>query len=123
MRILDSSVLVAFYRDNEFHHAKAVDLIQSSEDFVIPDYVLAEMATVLKIREGLEVAEKALSRLTSIDGIKIHETQPELFWSAVSFFSKNKNKLSFIDTLLLLLSRENRIPLVTFDKKLAKMAK
>lgn len=123
MRILDSSVLVAFYRDNEFNHIKALDLVQSSEDFIIMDHVLAEVATVLKMREGLEVAKKALEYLISTDGIKIYETQPELFWSAVSFFSKNKGKLSFTDTLLLLLSRENRIPLVTFDKELAKMAR
>ncbi|MBI3535650.1 MAG: PIN domain-containing protein, partial [Deltaproteobacteria bacterium] len=85
MRILDSSVLVAFYRENEQNHMKAVDLIQSSEDFVVPDHVLAEVATVLKMREGFMVAKKALEFLTSTDGIKIYETQPELFWSSMSF--------------------------------------
>lgn len=123
MKILDSSIIVAFFRDNEESHVKAVNLIQSSEDFVVLDYVLAEVATVLKLREGLQLAELALGYLKSTDGIKIHETEPELFWSTVSFFSRNKNKLSFTDTLLLLLSREYRIPLVTFDKELAKMVK
>ncbi len=123
MKILDSSVIVAFFRENELDHIRAVDLIQSSEDFVIPDHVLAEVATVLKIREGFEVANEALKYLLSTDGIKINEMQPELFWSAMDFFGKSKNNLSFTDTLLLLFSRENRIPLVTFDKELAKMAK
>lgn len=123
MKILDSSVIVAFFRDNEENHKKAVDLIQGSEDFVILDYVLAEVATVLKLRESLELAEIAIGYLKSTDGIKVHETEPELFWSTINFFSKNKNRLSFTDTLLLLLSREHRIPLVTFDKELAKMVR
>lgn len=123
MKILDSSVIVAFFRNNELDHHKAAQLFKGDEDYVVLDYVLAEVATVLKKREGLEIAKSALSLLISVDGIKIHETQPELFWSAVDFFSKNKNKLSFTDTLLLVLSRENRISLVTFDKQLARMAK
>lgn len=123
MKLLDSSVIVAFFREDEFDHVRAARLFRSDEDYVLTDYVLAEVATVLKLREGFEMAKKALEFLVSIDGIKIYETQPELFWSAMNFFQKNKNRLSFTDTLLLILSRENRIPLVTFDRELAKMAK
>ncbi len=107
----------------KIYHPGAQLLFRGIEDYVVSDYVLAEVATVLKNKEVLKIAKSALDFLTSIDGIKIHETEPELFWSAMSFFTKTKNKLSFTDTLLLLLSRENRIPLVTFDKELARMAK
>lgn len=123
MKLLDSSVIVAFFREDELDHDIAAQMFRGNENFVVTDYVLAEVATVLKLREGFEAAKIALEYLVSIDGIQIYETKAELFWSAMSFFQKNKNKLSFTDTLLLLLSRENRIPLVTFDKELAKLAK
>lgn len=123
MKLLDSSVIVGLFRVNDTCHQKALRIFFQNDDFVVSDYVISEVLTVLKIKENFELAQKCADFLTSTDGIKIHETQPELFWSAMNFFQKSKNKLSFTDTLLLLLSRENRIPLVTFDKELAKLVK
>lgn len=123
MKLLDSSVIVAFFRIGDSCHKKAVEIFFEKDDFLLTDHVISEVLTVLKLKEDFEVVQKCVDFLTSVQGIRIHETQPELFWSAMDFFQKTKNRLSFTDTLLLLLSRENRIPLVTFDKELAKLAK
>lgn len=122
MKLLDSSVIVALFRIDDTCHQKAVEIFFRNDDFVVNDYVISEVLTVLKVKENFDLVQKCADFLTSTGKIEIYETQPELFWFAMSFFQKNKNKLSFTDTLLLLLSRENRIPLVTFDRELAKLA-
>jgi len=120
MKLLDASVIIAFFRDNEALHDKAVAIFQAPEDYVIMDHILGEVITVLKLREGFEMAKNALAILTNVEGIRIYETQPEIFWSAIDAYGKTKNKLSFIDTLILTLAKENRLELLTFDKDLAK---
>lgn len=120
MKVLDSSVLIALFRTGETLHEKAVRLFMGKEDFLVMDYVLGEVITVLKLRESFEVSKKCLEFLTSVEGIKIVETDSETFWSAIDFFSENKNKLSFIDTLLFLFSKEHDLQLITFDKDLKK---
>ena len=123
MKLLDSSVIVALFRGKDTCHDRAVEIFFKPDDFVVMDYVISEVLTVLKVKESVEIMQMCADFLANTSGIKIHETEPELYWSAMDFFQKTKNKLSFTDTLLLLLSRENRIPLVTFDKELARMAR
>lgn len=123
MKILDSSVIIALFRKNELLHKKAVELFMQDENYLIPDDVLAEVLTVLKIRENFEKAQAGANFLLNVENIEIRETDSEIFQKALDFFLNNKNRLSFIDTLILVLSREEELEVATFDKDLAKLLK
>lgn len=123
MKILDSSVIIALFRKSELLHKKAVELFMQDENYLIPDDVLAEVLTVLKIRENFETAQKCANFLLNVEDIEIRETESEIFQKALDFFLNNKNRLSFIDTLILVLSREKELEVATFDKDLAKLLK
>lgn len=120
MKILDSSVIIAFFRKNEKDHVKAVDIFLKNDDFLIPECVVSEVLTVLKMREGFEVARKSADFLMHTEGLEIRTLDFDIFFRALDFFTRGKNKLSFVDTLLLVFSKLNRVPLITFDKELLK---
>ncbi|PKL36503.1 hypothetical protein CVV38_01190 [Candidatus Peregrinibacteria bacterium HGW-Peregrinibacteria-1] len=120
MIILDSSIIIAMFRNNEKHHGDAVAIWKSGSDFLLFDYVLSEVLTVLKIREGHDVADRCADFLTNNLKIFIEQIDEIQLSKAVSFFRDVKNNLSFVDTVLLLQSKERAVPLATFDRELAK---
>lgn len=121
MKILDSSVIIAFFRRNESLHESAVDIFMQKEKFLVLDYVLAEVLTVLKLREGFDVAKDCAEFLNNVSDVEIFHTNADVFNAASDFFVRNRNQLSFIDTLLLTFARSEKFELVTFDKELKKM--
>ncbi|MFA6305157.1 MAG: PIN domain-containing protein [Candidatus Gracilibacteria bacterium] len=120
MKILDSSVIISVFRQQEKNHKKALQIFISNEKFLITEYVIAEVLTVLKMREGLKIANRCYDFISNTKDIEIVPIENIIFNKALSYFSQNKNNLSFIDTILLILSKENQIELVSFDKDLQK---
>lgn len=120
MKILDSSVIISIFRKQEKNHKKALRIFMSDEKFLIPDYAIAEILTVLKIKEGLETANKCYDFISNTKDMEIIPIEWNIFEKTAKYFSANKNKLSFVDTALLMLSKENKIELMTFDKDLQK---
>jgi predicted nucleic acid-binding protein len=118
--LLDSSVIIASFREKEDLHLIAKDILGSLGDFVVPDYVLAETLTVIKLREGFEEAKNCHEFLTSSEHISIRSTSPEEFEKALIFFMAHHNNLSFIDTLLMILHEQENFSITTFDKDLEK---
>ena len=118
MIILDSSIIVAFFRPLEELHETARKVIETSEHCIIPDHVLAESLTVIKIRKGFEVAKNCSLFLTYNERFTIRPTSLLEFQNTLQFFTGAKNNLSFIDTLLLTLSQQEVIPVATFDQDL-----
>lgn len=123
MKILDSSVIIAFFRIREENHKKAVSIFFKEDSFVVPDYVFSEVLTVLKQKEGLETVRKCTDFLMNTKNVEMQTIDLEVFSEAMKFFVSQKNKLSFVDTLLLIFSKFKNYPLLTFDKELGKMAK
>lgn len=121
MKILDSSVIIALFRKNEKLHKKALQLILDDDGiFVVPDYVLSEVLTVLKMREGLEVMKNCLDFLENSEDFKIYYTDKLIFGKAVERLRNTDNNLSFVDTLLLELSNLENLDLLSFDKEINK---
>ncbi len=120
-KFLDSSVVVALFRAEDTLHQKALSFFVSGDKFMIPDYVVAESLTVLKNREGSEIANKCADFLLNSKVVDIYSVQEVEFLFALDYFVKNQNKLSFVDTILLSLSEYSGHEIVTFDKELAKM--
>lgn len=123
MKILDSSVIVACFRTREDLHDKAVEIFLSDDGFILFDYVLSEVLTILKQKEGLDTVKKCSDFLMNAENIEMQFIDSEIFSKAMKFFTIQKNNLSFVDTLLLIFSKFENYSLVTFDKELAKMAK
>lgn len=123
MQILDSSVIISIFRQQEKNHKKAIQIFTSNQKFLIPEYVIAEVLTVLKMREGLETANKCYDFMSNTKDVEITPIENIIFNKALTYFSQNKNNLSFIDTILLILSKENQLELISFDKDLQKAIK
>lgn len=117
MNIIDSSVLISYFRHEEENHQKACQFIDSLSDMVLSDYVLLEIATVLMIRENKNVAKKAIDFMTHNKDITIIRLNQNEFADTVSFFLNNKSSLSFVDISLLILKKHRQGNVYTFDKK------
>ena len=118
--LIDSCVIIAYFRKDERDHAKAVKWIEELEEFVISDYILAEVATTLRNKEGLDVAEKALRYLVFNENIKVMRITEEELGETIAFFMQNGEKISFIDASLLVMSKARRVTTVSFDKDLVR---
>ena len=117
--ILDSSVWIAFLYREDSQHEKAKKVLEASrnDEIVIPEYVLIEVASMLKRKRYEREAKKFVAEAIAREehsflhaATLVHET--------VDLFCKRNDKLSFVDTALLVLSRQYRI--ITFDTALRK---
>ncbi len=120
MILLDSSVVIAAFRQNEKMHNEAIDIIKKSWKIIILDYILSEILTVLKMRESHGIAVKCLDFLNNNNNIDILKVSDLEFDRSLNFFETNNNKLSFVDILLLEVKKYRNIKLATFDKDLTK---
>lgn len=120
MLLVDSSVLIAAFRSNEDHHREALQIIQSAGKIILLDYVLSETATILKMREGYEIADTCLDFIQNNRDIELRQLTPGEIQKTVQYFRAHNNTLSFIDTALLITHQIHDIPLATFDADLAK---
>lgn len=121
MMILDSSVIVAMFRKDDVHHKEALKIWKTWKNFLLFDHILSESLTVLKLRENLDIASNCAEFLMKNEKITIEQISLKDIEDTVMFFIIDKNKLSFIDTLLLIQSQKRKIPLATFDKDLIKV--
>ncbi|MCX6733749.1 MAG: PIN domain-containing protein [Candidatus Peregrinibacteria bacterium] len=122
MVILDSSVVIAIFKDSDVHHEKAKEIFYREDDLVIPTCALIEILSILKMKKGLDAVQKCTEFIYNAENIDIYEISNQLVDEAIQFYIKHKNNLSFTDTLLLALSNKTKIPLITFDQELAKIA-
>ena len=93
-------------------------MLNTYDVFVIPEYILVETLTVLKMREGKERAKCATNFFKITTSVFFVQQQTQNFNKRWKNFS-NKT-LSFIDHLIALISLHENIPLLTFDLELRK---
>lgn len=121
-KIFDSNVWVGFFHKNDTLNARAHALIDAHHGvFVMPDFIFAETATVLKRTAGFTFAEKFIT--LTLQNVDVHILGTGLNFTSfvAAFLGSRKNKLSFTDTSLLSLAREYEI--VSFDKELVREVK
>ena len=118
MTILDSNVWIAYFHERDALHHKAARLFeQSSAPFVVLEYVLAEVCTILTQHAGKDSADLFIDFSMSNRDVRLLPVAPEVFSTLVQFYRDNHNRsLSFVDMALLWFSRS--YPVVTFDRKL-----
>lgn len=116
--IPDSNVWIAVFRKEDSQRQKAKRVFDELEgaEIVVPEYVLIEVASILKLKGHEREARAFITKTLNSDrgflpaGLLAYET--------AQLFCERHDKLSFIDTALVVLSREYRV--ITFDKALAK---
>ena len=116
--IVDSSMFVAFYYENDTNHAKAVRIMAELEQkfLVVHPYVIQEVITVLTYKAGNKVATQFIS--------DIFENAPDVLIAPlnirenIEFFKILSKRISFTDATLINLSRDLRLPVVTFDQQI-----
>lgn len=121
--ILDSSIWIAYLSPSDSQHDKAVKQLQTLGDahYLVPDYVLGEVVSVLKNMRDVATAMRFLDSVMESDGASILPMGDWLGSIAHEFRAYSASGLSFVDCALVALSREYTIH--TFDKELARIIK
>ncbi|MFA5986030.1 MAG: type II toxin-antitoxin system VapC family toxin [Parcubacteria group bacterium] len=118
MRILDSNIWIAYLSKADNQHKKAKEIFENvDEKIVLPEYLLAEICSVLSLRVNKKTADKFLRFALDNNEIEIILSDNVFFVGTVSVFQEMKtNKLSFVDCSLLYLTKFYHVQ--TFDKAL-----
>jgi len=118
--ILDTSFLSAFYNTKDVNHKEALEMSKHIDvgNLLIPIIVIAELANFkqnekfrrLLLKEAMSIA----SGIPSLDENDLEEYLP--------FIENLPNNMTAIDSMILFLSVKYNAVLVSFDKKMMKIA-
>jgi len=118
--VLDTSFLSAFYNTKDVNHKEALEISKHIDvsNLLIPIIVIAELANFKKnekfrrllLKEAMSIA----SVIPSLDENDLEEY--------LSFIENLPNNMTAIDSMILFLSVKYNAVLVSFDKKMMKIA-
>jgi len=118
MTIFDSNVWIAFLYLADQQHSKAEKIFSLHQGaVVIPEYIIAEIVTVLTRKDAKSVADRFLEIVTDNKDVEILFCTDQFFMHLTNIFkTHHQHNLSFVDMMLLSLADSYHI--VTFDKAL-----
>src|SRR3989344_5333982 len=120
--LIDSSVLVAYFNDEDALHGRARELLPSvARPLCIYEYVVLETATVLMTRASKSLADSFIRVVFGNADFQLIFSSEISFVVTTETFLASRSRLSFTDAALLALSREYDV--VTFDKALERAIK
>ncbi|HMO78224.1 MAG TPA: PIN domain-containing protein [Candidatus Paceibacterota bacterium] len=116
--IFDSNVWVGYFNLADTTHTQAVKYFKkySNHTVVLTEYVLLEVATVLKEKIGYAATNNIISALLQTENIKLLPSSEYFSITLKKFLAFEDKHLSFVDVSLLALADNFKI--ITFDKKL-----
>lgn len=122
MVILDTSFLVAFFRKEDHHHAKARVLAKkhAGEQMIMTFLVMQEFMGILNRKSSTELAVKVIQLLlkegSDVQLFKLDEANLE---PTLELFGRLKpHDFSYVDVSLIHLAREFECEVLSFDQKL-----
>jgi predicted nucleic acid-binding protein len=117
--IFDSNVWIGYFNVSDTTHKRAVAVFEkhSGQSIILTEYILLEVATVLKQQIGPVATSRIITALLQTDTIQVLESAAYFQATLQQFLTTKEKHLSFVDTSLLTLA--NDFTIVTFDKKLA----
>ncbi|MBU1519582.1 PIN domain-containing protein [Patescibacteria group bacterium] len=123
MIILDSSVWIAFFNNTDSQHKKAQKIFQElNEKIILPEYVIIEVCSVLLLKASVKITNNFIEIALNNTEVGILLADQMFFYNTLNGFKNILNeKLSFIDSALLYLSKSYKI--ITFDGNLDTMIK
>jgi predicted nucleic acid-binding protein len=117
--ILDTNIWTSFFLVSDSNHEKATEIIKNESKNqlqIMPDLVFYEAITVLRNKSGIEKSTLFMDLVKNTVDINVrlfYENNRDI---AKLAYDVNFSKLSYVDLLLLYLSKEYTI--ITFDKEL-----
>jgi predicted nucleic acid-binding protein len=115
--ILDSNIWIGYFNDKDSLHKQTLKIVDSASIVYVPEYVLLESVSILKMKATPTLANFCLDVFLHTHNIHIIPSG-DLFKKTITLFQTlNDKHLSFVDLSLLALSRDYEVK--TFDKKLA----
>lgn len=115
--ILDSNIWIGYFNQKDSLHKKSVKIVEDLSAVYVPEYVVLETVSILKMKSGSELANICLGIFTDSLNINVIPST-SIFNKTIKLFQTlNDKHLSFVDMSLLALSRDYEVK--TFDKKLA----
>lgn len=119
--ILDSSVWVALFLDNDSNHEKASRLFSSLKgQILVPYCVVNEVSTVLMVKHSKEQADAFLACLQASANVILVDERVE---EEIDAYRKITARISFTDCAVIHLANRLSAELATFDKLQASQAK
>ena len=117
MYLVDSSVWIALFLDDDSQHAKAVDVLRRIGDasIRIPYGVILETTTTLARKQSKQQANKFVEYVRANPQIEILMPFP---LEDINVFLEEPDCLSFVDALLKGMSLRDGLALISFDKQL-----
>lgn len=119
--IVDSSVWVGYFDELDSNHKKAKILmaVASAGTIIVTEYVLLEVASVLKRKIGQRKTRDIIDMILRLENVNILESHYFFHKTLKLFLLLEEKHLSFVDVSLVVLSKDFEV--VTLDTKLAKM--
>jgi predicted nucleic acid-binding protein len=121
--IVDTCVWVALFNRDDSCHERALENINLLKQVsIVPDFILAETATVLKLKSHINIANSFLEhvRNSELSIISFSEMQDDF---SLEFMKEDNDKLSYIDSSLLAMHKTGKYKIITFDENLLKLMK
>ncbi|OGJ52026.1 hypothetical protein A2335_04465 [Candidatus Peregrinibacteria bacterium RIFOXYB2_FULL_32_7] len=116
--ILDSNILIAYFRKEELNFKKANIILSSLENFILTEHCLFEIGTILLLKEDKDIAQKALKFIVENEQISIFNLSDEEFNQTIDNFPYSNKKLSMVDLSLLIIAKNHNLELISFDEEL-----
>lgn len=125
--MLDTSFLVAWANEQDVHHARAKASMErvSGGDvgLLLPEYVVAETATVLAARKDLASSIRFCDALLDAREIEVVSCGPFFLDAYHVFRSQKRFSLSFVDAAIVAIARaRGATRLASYDDALGKAA-
>lgn len=122
--IIDSSVIIAYFYEQDSQHDKARmildDLFEKEQKICFTDFVFSEIITVINLRAGYEKAKMVSDKLLNNKDVNLLCTDFDVFRKTMKRFESKITKLSFVDISLIEVAHEQDKKLITFDRELQK---
>jgi predicted nucleic acid-binding protein len=118
--IVDTSYLLSLYVKDDPNHHDAISQIENEQVLLIPDYVVSETATVLLYRKNPKTAKSFLEIVENTQSIQILHSSVHDFREILEIFKNQKNKLTFVDAVVVFHAEKLRLGVLTFDEHIKK---
>ena len=121
MYILDSSIWVSLFLEQDINHNEAKTIFASLKSVIFVSYsVIGEVATVLTYKHSKKQGDLFLEFIEGNRDIIIINND----WRAdVTRYKAIREKISFADVSIVMFAISNNLALVTFDEQMKKLHK
>lgn len=118
-KVIDSSVWIALFLDDDSQHEKASKLFYDHNgSIIIPYCVISEVVSVLTYKHSYKQAENFLKHINKRNDVFFYENQID---EEVQHFLKIRQKISLTDSSIIYITKKTKSELATFDKQLERI--